>query len=169
MTDAKIVHELACSEATFWDRLFFDEEFNRSLFLDELGFSGWRVLKQTEVSPDIVEREIEVMPKVGDIPGPLRAVVGEGLSYRELGRYDRQRRRYDVKAISARLGDRLIVEGELTTQSITPERCRRIFSVRVVAKIFGVGGLLEKRVLADLEQNHTDSAKFIDRYVKTLT
>ncbi|MGE5788790.1 MAG: DUF2505 family protein [Myxococcales bacterium] len=168
MTDAKIVNELACSEATFWDRLFFDDDFNRRLFLDELGFAGWRVLKQTSISADVVEREIEVMPKVGDIPGPLRAVVGEGLSYRELGRYDRQRRQYDVKAIS-KLGDRLTVDGELTTQSIAPDRCRRIFSVRVVAKIFGVGGMLEKRVLADLEQNHADSARFIDRYVKTLT
>jgi hypothetical protein len=66
------------------------------------------------------------------------------------------------------LGDRLQVEGELFTESIDAQRCRRIFMVRVVAKIFGLGGLLEKRVLADMEQNYADSARFIDRYVKTL-
>lgn len=168
MTEARIVHELDCSESLFWDHLFFDDEFNRRLFLEELGFAGWRVLQQGDPSNALVERELEVTPPIGDLPGPLRSLIGEGLSYRELGRYDAKRRRYAVKAKSAKLGDRLVVEGELYTEAIDADRCRRIFTVRVEAKIFGVGGLLEKRVLADLEQNYSASAKFIGKYAQEL-
>lgn len=168
MAEARIVNELNCSESMFWDTLFLDDEFNRRLYLEELGFSAWRVLKQREISSSVLEREIEVMPKVSDLPGPLRALVGEGLSYREIGLLDRQRHRYDVKAHSSKLGHRLLVEGSLTTEGIDATRCRRVFAVRVEAKIFGVGGLLEKRVIADLEQNHADSASFINRHLKSL-
>lgn len=168
MADARIVNELSCSESVFWNRLFLDDEFNRQLFLQELGFNGWKVVRQAEIEPEVFEREIEVMPKVSDIPGPLRSLIGEGLSYREIGRYDRRSHRYDVKAVSAKLGDRLQVEGTLTTEVIDADHCRRVFAVRVVAKVFGVGGLLEKRVLSDLEQNYSDSARFIGKYVKTL-
>jgi hypothetical protein len=168
MTEAQIVHELACGESVFWDRLFFDAEFNRRLFLEELKFAGWRIIRQAEVEDGIVEREVEVMPPVGDLPGPLRAVVGEGISYREVGRLDKKRRRYTVRASSAKLGDRVLVEGEQTTSSISETRCRRIFKVRVTAKIFGIGGLLEKRVIADLEHSYEVSARFTDCYVKEL-
>jgi hypothetical protein len=164
MTEARIVHELSCSESTFWDRLFFDAEFNRRLFLEELGFAGWRLLRQVDISADVVERELEVTPRIGDLPGPLRTLIGEGLSYREVGRFDKQRRRYSVKAKSTKLGDRLLVEGDLFTESIGEQTCRRIFSVRVTARILGVGGLLEKRVLSDLEQNYASSARFIARF-----
>ena len=168
MSDARIVHELACSESVFWDRLFFDEEFNRRLFLEELRFAAWRVVRQGDKNAEVVERELDVTPAVGDLPGPLRAIIGDGLSYRELGRYDRQRRSYAVKARSNTLGDRLLVDGVLTTENLGEHRCRRIFTVSVVAKIFGVAGMLEKRVLSDLEQSYATSARFIDRYAASL-
>ncbi|HEY5955294.1 MAG TPA: DUF2505 family protein [Polyangiaceae bacterium] len=166
MTKARIVHELGCSEELFWDQLFFDDDFNRRLFLEELGFSNWRVIHRGDISAPIVDVEIEVTPKLGDLPGPLRTIVGEGLSYREVGRLNRTSRRYAVKAQSAKLGDRLIVEGELYTEALGPNRCRRIFDVRVEAKIFGIGGLLEKRVISDIEHNYEVSAGYITRYAK---
>jgi hypothetical protein len=165
MTETRIVNELECSEATFWDVLFFDAEFNRRLFLEELKFESWKVVSERE-SDDVVERELEVCPNVGEIPGPLKAVVGDGLSYREQGTFDRKRRRYVVKAKSPKMGDRVLVEGEMYTEPLGENRCRRIFAVKATARIFGVGGLLEKRILADLEKSYAQSAAFIGRYVR---
>jgi hypothetical protein len=96
MADARIVHELACSESVFWDKLFFDDEFNRRLFLEELHFSGWRVVRTGDTNADLVEQEVEATPPIGDLPGPLRAIIGEGISYHEVGKCDRKRRRYAV-------------------------------------------------------------------------
>ncbi|MGC4066920.1 MAG: DUF2505 family protein [Polyangiaceae bacterium] len=167
MTETRIVNELECSEATFWEVLFFDAEFNRRLFLEELKFASWKVVSERKTE-DAIERELEVCPNVGEIPGALKAVVGEGLSYSEHGRYDRKRRRYVVKAQSPKMGNRVLVEGEMTTEPIGENRCRRIFAVKATAKIFGVGGLLEKRILADLEKSYAQSATFIGRYVREI-
>jgi len=169
MADALIVHELGCNESVFWERLFFDNAFNRRLFLDELKFAGWRVVRQSDLGSDPVEFEVEATPPIGDLPGPLRAIVGDGISYRELGKCDRKRRRYTVQAKSNTLGDKLLVDGELITEAIDEHRCLRIFKVRVTAKLFGVGGMLEKRVIADLERNYAVSARFINQHLKTMT
>jgi hypothetical protein len=103
---------------------------------------------------------------VADIPGPLKAIVGESLAYHEQGRYDRKRRRYAVKATSPKLGERFLLEGEMYTEPLGDNRCKRIFDVKVTTKIFGVGGLLEKRVLTDLEKSYAESAAFIGKYVQ---
>ena len=62
-----------------------------------------------------------------------------------------------------------MVDGDLFTEKTDEQSCRRIFAVRVAANIFGVGGVVEKRVLTDLEQNYATSANFIARYVKELS
>jgi hypothetical protein len=167
MTETRIVNELECSEATFWDVLFFDAEFNRRLFLEELKFESWRVVSERKTD-DYIERELDVCPNVGEIPGALKAVVGDGLGYHEQGRYDRKRRHYVVKALSPKMGDRVLVEGEMYTEPLGENRCRRIFNVKATARIFGVGGLLEKRIVADLEKSYAQSAAFIGRYVREI-
>jgi hypothetical protein len=165
MAEARITNELACSEDVFWEKLFFDTEFNRRLFLTELGFVQWKILSE-KTTDDFVERELDVTPKVTDVPGPVKAVIGDSLGYHEHGRYDRKRRRYAVKATSPVLGDRFLLEGEMYTETLGENRCRRIFNVKVTTKIFGVGGLIEKRVIADLEKSYAESAKFIGKYVQ---
>jgi hypothetical protein len=169
MTDARIVHEIGCSESVFWEKVFFDDEFNRRLFVEELKFANWRIVRKSDPNLDLVELEVEATPPIGELPGPLRAIIGEGISYREVGKFDRRRRHYAVKAKSNTLGDKLLVDGELVTEALDENRCRRIFSVRVTARIFGVGGMLEKRLIADLERNYEVSARFTNQYVKTLT
>jgi hypothetical protein len=168
MADARIVHDLDCSESVFWDKLFLDGEFNRRMFVEALKFAGWRVVRESDKTVDPVEIEVEATPPIGDLPGPLRAIVGDGISYREIGKCDRRCRRYTVQVKSNTLGDKLLVDGELSTEAIDENRCRRVFTVRVTAKIFGVGGMLEKRVLADLERNYEASARYINQHAKAL-
>jgi hypothetical protein len=164
MAETRIINELGCSEDVFWEELFFDDEFNRRTFIDILGFNGWKVLSERKTD-DFIEREIDVSPNVGDIPAAIKAVVGETLGYVEKGRYDRKRRRYAVKAISPKLGDRFSFEGEMYTEPVGPNRCRRIFNVKVTTKIFGIGGVVEKLVISNLEKSYAQSAAFLDRYV----
>jgi len=165
MAESRIVNELDCSENRFWDELFFDAEFNRKLFLEELGFTTWKIVSE-KTTDEVVERRLEVSPRVGEIPAAVKAVIGESLGYVEEGRYDRKRRRYAVKATSPKLGDRFLVEGEMYTEPLGENRCRRIFAVKVTAKIFGVGGLIERRVLADMEKSYAQSASYIGKYAE---
>jgi hypothetical protein len=167
MAETRIVNELACSEAVFWEKCFLDAEFNRQFYLEELGFVEWKILNETSTN-ELILREIEVVPQASELPGPLKAVLGDALGYREVGRFDRTRRRYTVKATSPKLGDRFSFDGEMYTEPLGEGRCRRIFKVSVTAKIFGVGGLLEKRVIADLEKSYVQSAAYINRRASSL-
>jgi hypothetical protein len=165
MADVRIVHELACSVDVFWNRLFFDPEFNRELFFNRLRFIGWEVTKQTETEQEI-RRTVKVNPPVDDVPAPLRAALGSGFSYSEEGRFDKSTRHYTLRAIPDRMADRLGVEGELFCEPTQEGHCRRVFVAHVEARVFGIGGMIEKRVLADLSRNYDDSALFIATYLK---
>jgi hypothetical protein len=165
MTDSRIVNDLDCSESTFWDELFFDPEFNRRMFLDELKFTKWQVLSTREVG-EVLERELDVGLNADALPAAAKSVIGDSLGYREQGKYDRKRRRYAVKATNSKLGDKFLLEGEMHTEPLGEQRCRRIFELKVTVKLFGVGGMIEKLVLSELQKSYAESATFIGRYMR---
>lgn len=164
MPEFRAEHTFNCSEETFWTKLFFDDEYNRRLFLERLKFAGWKVTKHQEAG-DKVERIVEAIPPIGDLPGPLKAVVGEGAGYEERGTLDRGAHRYTAEVVPNRLADKIHVRIEISTVADGPERCKRIAKGSVTAKIFGVGGLLEKKMIADLEKSYAKSAEFTNAFV----
>ena len=165
MPDFRVEHTFNCSEETFWTKVFFDDEYNRRVFLDVLKFSLWREVSREERGNE-VHRVIEAAPPVGDLPGALKAVVGEGVGYKERGTFDRAGRRYTVDVEPNRLADKIRVHLEMTTAADGPDRCRRLVRGTVAAKIFGVGGLLEKKMIGDLEKSYAKSAEFTNTFVK---
>lgn len=164
MPDFRVEHTFNCSEETFWSKIFFDDEYNRQLFSERLKFSHWREAKREERDGKI-HRVVEAAPPVGDLPAALKAVVGEGVGYEERGVFDKAARRYTVEVVPNRLADKIQVRVEMTTQADGPERCKRIVRGQVSAKIFGVGGLLEKKLIADMEKSYSKSAEFTNAYI----
>jgi len=164
MPDFRVEHTFNCSEESFWTKVFFDDDYNRRLFLERLKFSVWREVSREERGTEI-HRVIEAAPPVGDLPGALKAVVGEGVGYKERGVFDRAARRYTVDVEPNRLADKIQVRLEMTTAADGPERCRRTVRGTITAKIFGIGGMLEKKMIADMEKSYAKSAEFTNAYV----
>ncbi|HEY2410469.1 MAG TPA: DUF2505 family protein [Polyangiaceae bacterium] len=164
MAEIRVEHVFNCSEDTFWGKVFFDEEYNRRLFKDVLKFPTWRVLKSND-SESAVERVIEASPPIGDLPGALKAVVGENVGYEEHGHYDKKTRRYKVRVVPNRLSDKISVNVEMWLEPAGDGKCRRIAKASATAKIFGVGGMLEKKMLSDLERSYEKSASFTNTFV----
>ena len=164
MATLEVEHVYNCSEATFWDRLLLDQDYNERLFKTELKFPVWRETKREE-RDGVMHRTAEVVPYVGEIPAALKALVGEGIGYEERGVLQRSPHRYCVEVVPNKLADKVSVKVEMTTKPDGDNRCRRRARAEVVAKIFGVGGMLEKRLLADLEKSYQKSADFTNRYI----
>lgn len=164
MPDFSVEHRFNCSEESFWSQVFFDQDYNRRLFLEFLKFTGWRELK-TEERDNQVHRVVEAIPPIGDLPGPLKAIVGEGAGYEERGVFDRANKRYTATVVPNRLADKISVRIELSTVADGPDHCKRIAKGSVTAKIFGVGGLLEKKMISDLEKSYAKSAEFTNAFV----
>lgn len=164
MPSFRVEHVFECGQKTFWEKVFFDEEYNRRLFYDELHFAEWRELERKEEG-ETVRRYVRALPPVADLPGPLKAVIGEGAGYEERGILDRPKNRYEARVQPNVLGDKVTVSLVFTTEALGEERCRRIVDGSVTARILMVGGLLEQRMISDLKRSYEKSAEFTNRFV----
>ncbi len=164
MADARIEHVFDCTQETFWGKVFFSEEYNRRLFLDTLGFSTWRVVRLEE-GPDRVERVVDCAPPLGDLPGPLKKLAEGGAGYREIDSYDRKTHRMTLRVEPSVLRDKLTITGVSRTEPAGPGKCRRIYDSTVVAKVFGLGGMIEGRILDDVRKSYDQAAVFTNRYL----
>jgi hypothetical protein len=164
MPSFRCVHDIECSENTYWDKVFLDDEYNRRLFNDELRFPEWKVLDQKDEGSRVI-RNVRAQPPIEDLPGPLKAVVGDGAGYEERGVYERATHRYDAKVTPNRLADRVSVALSMATEKLDDQRCRRIVTGTVTAKIFMVGAILEQKMIADLVRSYGKSAVFTNRFL----
>ena len=151
-----------CSEDTFWEKVFFDVDFNRRLFVEHLQFDRWEVTEHEE-DEDGIRRIVEVVPTTAEVPAARRKVAGGSLGFREEGTFDRKARRHRFRVITSRLGDKLRVEGEIYVEPRGENTCERVVELSVNAKIFGIGGMLERRIIADIEMNYHKAATYANR------
>ena len=163
MESVRIEHTFECSEQTFWDKIFFDEEYNRKLFLERLKFPVWKETKREERGGEI-HRVVQVVPDMGEVPAALKKLVGDNAGYEERGVFDPVKHRYRIQIVPNALGDKLSINGEMYSEAVGSDKMKRIFRAEVVAKIFGVG-MLEKRIMSDLTRSYDVSARFTQTFI----
>jgi len=165
MADIRIEHTFECGEDKFWKDIFFGDEFNRRMYLHHLKFKKWEVIEFRETETEI-HRTVSVTPKVDDLPGAIKSLIGDNLGYREEGKFDKQRRRYKVNVVPSVLADKISVRGETWVEPLGDSKCRRLFQAQVSVKVFGVGSVIEKRLIADLQLSYNAGATFTAEYLK---
>ncbi len=163
MADARIEHLINASEETFWS-VFFDPEYNRKLFMETLHFDEWKVVSQSD-TPVGIDRVVEAVPKTPELPGPLKKLVEGGISYRERASFDRAKKRMTVTVETGVLPGKLSVTGVVRTEPAGDGKCKRIYDSSVVAKVFGVGGMIESRILADIKTSYDKAAEFTNQWI----
>ncbi len=164
MADFRIEHVFNCSQETYWDKVFYDEEYNRRMFFDALGFNDFKVVTE-EDTPKGKRRIIDAVPDMSDLPGAIKKVVGDGIGYREEGDFDRSAFKVATKVTPNKLADKISIEGELSTEPAGDDKCKRVFTAKVKVKMFGIGGMMEKRILEDLKDSYTKAAKFTNDFL----
>jgi hypothetical protein len=160
---AKIVQTFPCKAATF-QRLFLGEDYNKALFEGHLHFPLWKVSSE-RVDGARTYRSIEVEPYVPDLPAVIRKVVGDNLRYREEAYFDAETGKYHVRVVPNRMADKIFVSGIQSVEEAGPNSCRRIFDADVEVKIFGVGNLIEKKIVHDLTKSYDVGGKFTEKYL----
>ncbi len=164
MTERVVIeHKIHCSEKTFWD-LFQDDEYNRTIFMEQLQFERWEIVDRKE-SGDLVERKVEVEPKVGEFPIAVKKAIGEKIAYREEGTLDKSVPAYRFEVFPAVLADKFKVSGQQTTRVLDEKSVIRRFEIEVQVKVFGVGGLVEKAIIKDLRRGYDLGAAYTNDYI----
>lgn len=164
MAEVRIEHTYDCSEDTFWGKVFFDPDYNQRLFKEALEFPVYEQTKSEETDSEI-RRTLNVVPKLGPMPGPLKAILGEGLGYKEDGVFDKKTKRYSINITPNKLADKVTIKGVMYAKP-KGDKMTRVFECTVTAKIFGVGGMLEKRVIGDMEDSYAKGATFTNKWLK---
>jgi hypothetical protein len=162
MPNILMQHEIGCDVDRFW-QIFLDREFNETLF-KHLGFPKWKITEQRETDAEVV-RIIEAIPKL-DAPGSVKKVLGDGFGYSEEGRFDRAKKVFKFTITPNTLAGKLKTEGTVRAEPAGERKCKRIVDIFVEAKVFGVGGMLEKMSEKSLRDGWADSAAYLNRWLK---
>ena len=165
MATSRIQHDFDCGEAALWQVFFFDEEYNRRLYLDTLKFPVWKVIDQ-KVTDATLERRVEIHPVIENVPGPLKALVGDHFHYIEEGRLDRKTNRYAFRILPSALADKTTIAGEMFPERLGETRCRRVIDYKVDVKVMIVGKLAEQKTISDTQANYDRAAAFTRTYLK---
>lgn len=162
MTNFTLTHEIQCSTDTFW-RIFLDQEYNKKLYLEGLGFAGYDILEQRETA-DSVTRKVKGAPKM-KAPGPIAKLIGPNFSYIEDGKLDRATGLWTWKVTPSAMAEKVRNEGKLRIEPIGSDRVRRIAEIVVEAKVFGIGGLIESTLEKQLREGWEASVPFMHKWL----
>lgn len=165
MPEVTLRHEIDTDEDTFWSKIVLDEGFNKKLYEGALKFPAWKLL-DSKSDDAKVTRRVQVDPPVGDLPGPVKKVIGDRLAYTEEGTFDRKAKRYSFKVTPSTMAEKTKVSGEMWCEKISDKKIRRMCRISVEVKVFVVGGMIEDRIMADLRSSYDNSTTFTNQYIK---
>ena len=157
-------NELAFSVDHAW-KLLLDPKFQRRMYMEGLGFESIEVDAMQE-SGGVLKRSLKAVPKV-QLPGPVRKILGERFAYTEEQSYDAAKGLWLWNLVIPSAGKRLHIGGDITISARGENACVRRTSFVIEAKIFGVGGLIEKTTKKETLENYEKSAVFMNTHGPT--
>lgn len=160
----QVVHGFACTPDTFWKRIFFDREYNESLFLRELSFPAWKILEMTE-TPERVARKVHVMPPQKG-PEVIRKFVKGDLSYEERGEWTAADPIYRFRSIPSAMAEKVKIEGVIRAVPDGATAMRRECDVEVTVSVMLVGGTIEKFLAGEIRSSYDRAAEFTQRWIR---
>jgi hypothetical protein len=162
MGTIKLVHEIRCNAETFW-KIFFDKNFNETLYRNALGFPEFSVVEQKETDSEI-HRKAAGQPKM-NVPGPVAKLLGANFRYTEDGHFDKKTQTWKWKLHPSALADKLHTSGSVRIEPAGEGRVRRIAEMTMEAKVFGIGGLLESAAEKNMRDGWEKSAEFMNKWI----
>jgi len=164
MPNFNLKHEINCDEDTFW-KLFFDEELTTKLYLEALEFPEFKVLEMNETDTQII-RKCAGKPVLKDLPGPVAKLLGNSFKYVEQGTFDKAAKTWTWTMTPSSLAEKMRQGGTMHLESIGDGKVRRVVDFVNEAKIFGVGGMLEKSAEKSIRHGWDTSARYYNDHLK---
>lgn len=144
-----------------YERIFFDETLNinlcNALKLD-------RTLLQRNITDKILTRSVRIIPD-RQIPSPIAKILRtEQISYIEDITYTMGGFEGSFNIISSIMTDKVQSYGTFAFKR-QGSHILRVVSGDVKVKIFGVGALVERFIVADIERSYSQAAHFTNQWL----
>jgi hypothetical protein len=144
-----------------YEALYFDEPFQTAL--GEAVKIDRELLRLDRGSARIV-RHVRVQPE-REIPAPVAKLLGgRRLAYTEELEYDIGHYHGTWRIVPAVLADKIVIGGTLDFEAV-PGGVRRVLAGVIDVTLFGLGGLVEKVVVSNVEKSYGDAAAFTARWI----
>lgn len=156
-------HPIDTDAATFWPKLFFDDDFNRRMFREGLEARLYEVLERVDEPSGNIKRKVKILPK-DDPPAPVKKLLGEPVSVEE-GTFDAAAGRWSFRITPPSLVDKIKISGDITLAPAGEKRVDRVTTVEIKVDVFGIGGLIEGFIEKTMRDSYDRSARFINRHL----
>ena len=144
-----------------FEKLYFDEEFNIAMCKDN-GLSR-RVLAR-EVDEANLHRELSIGPE-RQLPAAMKKVLkSDRLEYTEKLDYKWGSNRARWETIPSVFPKKVLASGSIIFTEVDGG-VRRVADGEITVKILGVGGMIEKLVIADVEKSFKNAGDFTQRWI----
>jgi hypothetical protein len=164
--ELELRHDMDCDADAYFEKCVLSEDYNRRLFLEGLKFPSFKLIEQKEEGTTVFRKAL-VEPTLAGLPGPLKKVIGDSMSYIEEGTYDRTTKRYRFSTIpTGGMKDKVKTTGEMYCEHKGDKKCVRVAKLRVDVNLRLIGGLLEDRIVTDLKSSYAKAAEFTSLYAK---
>lgn len=157
-----VTHTLEHVGLEAFEACYFDEKFNEALCRHARLTRTLRTLIRDDGR---LVRAVHVVPD-RQLPGPVAKVLGVGqLGYTEHVRYTFGSYAVDWRVEPDVLADKVASNGTVTFREDGRGGVVRTVQGEVVVRIFGLGGTVERFIVADLEKSYADAARFMAEYM----
>lgn len=148
-----------------FERLYFDEPFNIAL-CQKVGLG--RSLISLQKNSSLIIRKVQVTPQ-REIPAPVQKLLGgERISYTETVTYTLGSGQGMWQTESSILTQKISSDGKLF---IVPAKhgdgpaVEREVTGHVTVRIFGLGGVVERFIVHDVQNSYAQAAQFTESYL----
>jgi hypothetical protein len=160
-------HPYAIEPEAFWREVFFDPEYNSKLYLEGLRFEGFTTLEETNPPDGKRTRKVKAKPRL-DAPGPIKAMIGDSVSYVEEGRLEPggpNGPKWVSRVIPSAMTEKTTVNVTMWLERTGPGQSDRVAEFDVTVKGFG-GGLVEKFMEKSMRDNYQKAADWTNQYLR---
>jgi hypothetical protein len=158
----KADHTFRGIDIAAYERLYFDPTFAAALG-ESVKVS--RTVVRRDLDGAKLHREVRVAPD-RELPGPVAKLLGTTrLEYVEVLDYEMGSYRGRFRIEPAVLKDKVEVAGTLEFRSAPGGATTRVFEGEIKVRVFGIGGIVEKFVCAEIERSYADAARFTQGWV----
>ena len=157
-------HTFPISEDTFWKEIYFNEEYNNTLYIEHIHAEAYETVEFEENDDEII-RQVRITPKQ-EAPKIITKFIKGKLSYLEKGRFDKKDKIFRFNVTPSAMTDKLTINGKVFVESRGGSITRTI-DLDLTAKIFGVGGQVEKFIGGQIRKGYDESFPYTIAWIKT--
>jgi hypothetical protein len=164
MARLTLKHVFNTDAETFWSKVFFDEEYNRRLYLDALGFRGFELLELTKNPDGSVDRRVRTTPKE-EVPGILKKYIGGEFSYMEQGHFDPVKKLWKYKIEPSQMAEKVHIAGEYWVEPRGEKQIERVCTVDLEVKVPFIGGGIEAFIGDQTKRSYELAHAFTNKFL----